>query len=241
MFLSFNPFLGLFEDAFRLLNAACASDDSSMRFALARSSSMHSLAALHSAANAVLHFDEAKNWMTASLVRKFDRLFELHGREALPESELEILQELEVVDSLLNNPRPAMAQTFPDSQSPKRMEFARTALKCFNLESLNWPVEYAACVLALVVRFLNRFFLEHLEFDQARIDVTLGNHVGKDSSYGSYLDGLRLERLKQSHAQLISNQTLMAELQSVRWLIESKFFDVIFLGVHPPAESTDSY
>jgi hypothetical protein len=233
MHLSFNPFVGLLGDALFLLNESYVAQVPHVKFALARSSTCHSLGALHAAGNALLYYEEARDWMTGSLPRKFDRVFELKGLEALPESELEILQELDRVEAVLRNPQPVVAQTHPASEHPNRVEFDRTPLKLFNKECESWPPEYAACVLALALRFLNRLFEEHLMYEPSRTEVTLGNHVSKETSYGSYLDPARLEQIRVERMRLLANDRLMETLGTDRWLVLPEFFGIDFLSPVP--------
>src|SRR5688572_1400825 len=71
-----NPVLCYLGDAFHLLNEALvlAPEQSALRAQLARSSSMHSLAALHAAANTALWSEEVKLSGDSTLARKFERL-----------------------------------------------------------------------------------------------------------------------------------------------------------------------
>lgn len=227
--LHLNPLLGFLGDAFVFLNASRDAETPRKRFSMARASTMHSLSALHAAGNAILHYGEDAGWFQAGLVRKFDRVFELNQLDSLPENELEILAELDRVDQLMRNPVCVQGEIVAKLTNGKSLEFKRTPLKKFNQESLTWPPEYAGCVLALVVRFLNRLFVEYLKYDESWVEVAVGHHLSRESGYSSYLDPERLSQIRVETRQLQEWADLMEILESERWRIRPEYFEVQFL------------
>jgi hypothetical protein len=228
-FLRLNPLLGFLGDGYSLLNATRTQEKQEIVFAMSRASTMHSLAALHSAGNALLHFAEDRGWTQSGLVRKFDRVFELNGLDALPENEMEILAELDQVHQIVNNPSCGEGEVLGQLPNGKRLEFKRTPLRKFNYESLNWPPQYAACVLALVVRFLNRLFKEHLRYDDGWVEVAVGHHLSRETGYSSYLDPERVRQIQLESKALVDWQELMTQMKSERWCLQEEFFQAQFL------------
>jgi hypothetical protein len=227
-----NPVLCYLGDAFHLLNEALALDpqQSTLRAQFARSSSMHSLGALHAAANTALWSEEVKLSGDSTLARKFERLLGIcKADDVLHDLELVQLHELELVGQMLNNPQVAQARDFPHPERQDLIEFERTPLKGFSHDVTTWPPEYAGAVLGLVNGFLGGFFRQRCGLDKARIEALLGTHLGSEDSYAARFDKPLLAHLKAQERRLLENTPFLKHMTGSRWKLSAKQFEVTLL------------
>jgi hypothetical protein len=227
-----NPVLCYLGDAFHLLNEALDLDaeQSTPRARLARSSSQHSLAALHAAANTALWSEEVKLAGDSTLARKFERLLGIcKPDEVLSDLELVQLHELELVGQMLNNPQIAQARDFPHPDREDLIEFARTPLKGFSHDVTTWPPEYGGAVLGMVNGFLGNFFRERCGLDRPRIEALLGTHLGSEDSYAARFDKPLLASLKAQEERLLQNAEFLKHMSGSRWKLPTHQFHVTLL------------
>jgi len=224
-----NPFVRYVTDAFSLLNHALQLRDVShpeLTSMYCRASSMHTIAALHCAANSCTWSEDAPATPHDSLVEKFANYLELtrDKTDVLTEIEMAIINELEVIEQTLNNPSMAQARPFKQSDKDNLIEFDRTPLKKISRESTNWIPDYAGCTLGLAVRFLNAFILEHCEMDADKVEVVLGIHASSPSGYAVGIEPSSLERLAAEEKKLLLDQEFMEIMASERWKLPKEWF-----------------
>ena len=90
-----NPFISLLLDAYVFLNEALskAGDDPGRAFALARASTMHTIAAVQAAANSALRFEDQPLMTTATLAEKFGTYLLIVQQTGLTHSDIAVLEE----------------------------------------------------------------------------------------------------------------------------------------------------
>lgn len=225
-----NPFVRYLTDAYSLLNHALQLRDVSnpeLTSMYCRASSMHAIASLHCVVNSCIWsedaFDQHRN---ADIVEKFYRYLELvkGDDETLTETELAVLNELNIIDQVLNNPTMSQARSVDHPEKDNLIEFERTPLKKISRESTNWIPEYAGATLGLTVGFLNMFILDHCEMDPDKVEVLLGIHASSPSAYSVGMEKSSLQRLAVEEGKLLQDQTFVETMQSDRWKLQPSWF-----------------
>ena len=236
-----NPFIRYLTDAFSLLNHALQLRDVShpeITGMYCRASSMHAIAALHTAANSCTWSEDAASENGDGLVEKFSKYLELTQNDDVTLTDVEhaLLTELEAIEQILNNPSMAQARLFDHPEKDNLIEFERTPLKKISKESTNWIPDYAGCTLGLSVRFLNSFILEHCEMDADKVEVLLGIHASSPSGYSVGLEPSSLERLGVEEDKLIRDQPFMETMASERWKLTRDWFQCRIFPLQTPDE-----
>jgi len=221
-----NPFISYLLDAFVFLNDSLehAEADPGRAFAFARASTMHTLAALHAAANASLHAEDQSWEPTATLAEKFDRYLQIMTREVLADADIAILHELELVSRIVNNPQVAQAHPVAHAEKSNLIEFDRTPLKKISHQAAHWIPAYAGCSLGLACAFLSRFYRLQCAFDTDRLEILFGIHACSPDSYTTAFDQGALTSLAAARCRLLANQAFMRRLSSPRWLMHPSDF-----------------
>ncbi len=223
-----NPFISYLLDAYVFLNEALsqAEADPGRAFALARASTMHTIAALHAAANACLRAEDETWDPLASLAQKYDRYLNIIRSVDLDDVDIAILHELEVIGQIVNNPQVAQARAFPHPEKNNLIEFDRTALKKISHQASHWIPAYAGCALGLAASFLSRFFREDCRLDTDRLEILFGIHASSTEAYVTGFDEGELAALKTAQDTLLANVPFLRRMASERWQVKEADFRV---------------
>lgn len=223
-----NPFISCLLDAFIFLNEALekAAADPGRAFALARASTMHTLASLHAAANAALRFEDHPMMPTATLAEKYATYLIILHETGLRNEDTAILHELEVVGFIVNNPQVAQAKPFPHPEKNNLIEFERTPLKKFSHQASHWIPAYAGCALGLACSFLSRFFRTECGLDVERLEILFGFHAHSPDAYTTAFDESELAALGAERRKLLENQAFIRRMTSERWMMREEDFQL---------------
>ncbi len=223
-----NPFVSCLLDAYWFLNEALAQaeSDPGRAFALARASTMHTLAALHAAANSALRSEDQTTEGHATLAQKFDRYLGIVKNRGLSDVDIAILHELEIVGGIVNDPQVAQARPFHDPQKPHLIEFDRTPLKKISHQSSHWIPAYAGCALGLASAFLSRFFRGECAMDAERLEILFGIHAQSSDAYTTAFDEGELAALSAARDRLLANQPFLRRMTSQRWCMNINDFEL---------------
>ncbi|MES2707803.1 MAG: hypothetical protein V4726_14520 [Verrucomicrobiota bacterium] len=221
-----NPFISCLLDAFIFLNEALekAAADPGRAFALARASTMHTLAALHAAANSALRFEDHPVMPSATLAEKFATYLIILHETGLRNEDIVVLQELEIVGSIVNNPQVAQAKHFPHPEKTNLIEFDRTPFKKISHQASHWIPAYAGCALGLAASFLSRFFRGDCGLDVERLEILFGFHANSADAYTTAFDEGELAALGVERRKLLENQPFIRRMTSERWLMREEDF-----------------
>jgi hypothetical protein len=223
-----NPFISYLLDAFVFLNEALgqAEADPGRAFALARASTMHTVAALQAASSACLRSEDQTWEPHATLAEKFDRYLGILKNKGLKDADIAVLHELEVVGSIVNNPQVAQARHFPHPEKTNLIEFDRTPLKKISHQASHWIPAYAGCTLGLASEFLSRFFREECGLDAERLEILFGIHANSSEVYTTGFDEGELSALSAARQKLLSNQPFLRRMTSERWMMKASDFQL---------------
>lgn len=221
-----NPFISLLLDAYVFLNEALskAGDDPGRAFALARASTMHTIAAVQAAANSALRFEDQPLMTTATLAEKFGTYLLIIQQTGLTHSDIAVLEELEAIGEVLNNPQVAQAKHFDHPEKSNLIEFDRTPLKKISHHSSHWIPAYAACTLGLASSFLSRFFRSNCGMDCERLEILFGIHAHSEDVYTTAFDEGELASLNEESRKLLENLPFLNRMKSERWLMQESDF-----------------
>ena len=225
---NYSPVINVLSDGVALLRSAIESHESPTATMLSRSASMHFISAMHAVSNAILWFQEENAYFGCNISKKFDRIAELSGLGSLPDEEVDVAHELDAISNILFNPMRAQSVPFGTDADSNKIEFERTPLKKFNRESVHWIPEYSAAVLLLALRFLNRVFTKHLDFDHAQVDVLLGDHLATTETYVAGMSVDKLAELRANLEFLNSHESTIEAMNSSRWLFLDARFEIEF-------------
>lgn len=223
-----NPFISCLLDAFIFLNEALekAEADPGRAFALARASTMHTLAALHAAANSGLRFEDHPVMPTATLAEKFATYLIIVKETGLRHEDIAVLDELEIIGGIVNNPQVVQAKPFPHPEKTNLIEFDRTPLKKISHHATHWIPAYAGCALGLGCGFLSRFFREDCGLDAERLEILFGFHANSADVYTTAFDEGELATLGTERRRLLGNQNFIRRMTSERWLMKVSDFQL---------------
>lgn len=228
-----NPFIPCLLDAFTFLNESLESTVPNSRrgYALARASTMHTLAALHAAANSALRYEDQPMMPEARLSEKFSLYRIILNETAVSPDDVTILDELERIGVIVNSPQVATARHFPHPEKSNLIEFERTPIKKISHQASHWVPAYAGCTLGLAAAFLSRFFRQDCELDEERLEILFGIHANSDDAYSTGFDEAELAALAAERDRLMGNRSFLDRMTSTRWLMqESDFRLLLFEG-----------
>ncbi len=243
-----NPFVPYLLDAYALLNEALEAEQLGMAprivQRLARSSAMHTVGALHAAANSSLWSEDQAYYETATLAYKFDMylriVHKIDPEDGLEDMEIATLHELEIASQALNNPQVAQGQHFEHPTKKNLIEFERTPLKKMSCETGNWIPLYSGCCLGLAVSFLDRFFVERCVYDPVKLEILFGTHASGEDRYATGFDTAQLTDLRTEVDRLLSREAFLTEMASARWKMDPADFDLALFDGCPGFHSADS-
>ncbi len=223
-----NPFISCLLDSFFFLNNALeqAEADPGRAFAFARASTMHTVAALQAAANASLRSEDQSWEPAATLARKFDRYLHIIAQSGLPEADIAILHELELVGHIVNSPQVVQARAVPHPEKTNLIEFDRTPLKKISHQASHWIPAYAGCTLGLAASFLSRFYRELCGLDTDRLEILFGLHARSPDAYTTAFDESELAALAAARRALLANAPFMRRMTSERWRMKPADFEL---------------
>ena len=223
-----NPFIPCLLDAFIFMNESLekAEADPGRAFGMARSSTMHTLAALQAAANSALRFEDHPMMPASTLAEKFSTYLIILKKTELGNRDTVVLQELEAVGLIVNNPQVVQARHFPHPEKTNLIEFNRTPLKKISHHAGHWIPAYAGCALGLASSFLSRFFREECGLDAERLEILFGIHANSPDAYTTGFDEAELAALAFERRKLLSNQRFIRRMTSERWLMREADFQL---------------
>ena len=216
-----NPFITYLHDAYALLNLALMQhpfNQDNVGF-LARSSAMHSVAALRSAANSCSK--ERGN----SLLEKFNAYLRSTTRIGLQAADIAVLQELEMIEQMLGVPNSTQAHPFPQSQNERLIEFDRTPLKKVSTNVTHWIPEYSGASIGLVVSILNSLFFDRGKMNSREFANLFGIHfTGPSRARIAVVDEELADGLRFEQEILLENKEFVERMISDRWKFEVSDF-----------------
>lgn len=223
-----NPFISCLLDAFSFLNEALdeATSNPGRAFGLSRASTMHTLAALHAAANSALRFEDHPVMPTATLAEKFGTYLIIVRETGLTDGHRQVLAELSAVGDIVNNPQVAQAKPFPHPEKKNLIEFDRTPWKKISCQASHWIPAYAGCTLGLASGFLSSFFRGDCGLDAERLEILFGIHANSEDAYTTGFDEGELASLAAQRKRLMENESFLRRMTSERWLMQEADFQL---------------
>jgi hypothetical protein len=221
-----NPFIPYLRDAYLLLNEALAQESEEPDFAgaLSRSSTFHTLAAMHAAANSSLWSEDQQLYETATLAYKFEMYLRIIRGGQLDDIEIATLHELEIISQILMNPQVAQARDFPHPEKKNLIEFERTPVKKISHDASHWIPAYSGTCLGLAISFLSQYYRGRCGFDCDKIEILFGTHAYNLDRYATGFDESQLRTLRDERDTLLANDGFLELMASDRYKVQADAF-----------------